>query len=257
MSSLNKKYTIIERLLNIIRFTVAFGVLTVGGIFAFSIWLLSFGLLVDFNRRVIVPIYCKIILWVLRIKIVNNLNFKEFGTPTFITFNHNSFLDGMVLMSLGFTRTNFLLSEKMYWYLPLFFTTWATGVWYIPTKSNRERRLAYFKTIEQRILRRRVSVAGSSEGARPHFHGIAEFNRGVYHMACNCGMPIVALFIHTPEESNPYSRFRPFKRGTVSVSFMGKIDTKDWEIEKLDHHVAQMQHMYVQEFNKQNNLSNE
>ncbi len=256
MSNTQKKVSKIERFLNVFRFALGFVILTLGGFVAFLIWLISFGLLVDFNRRFWVPAYCKLILWVLRIRVVNNLNFNSFTEPTFITFNHNSFLDGMVLMSLGFTRTHFLLSEKMYLYLPLFFTSWATGVWYIPTKSNRQRRLNYFKKIEQRILRKRVSVAGSSEGARPHFHGIAEFNRGVYHMACNCGMPIVALFIHTPEESNPFSNFRPFKRGIVNVSCIGIIDTKQWNLNDLDQHVSEMQSMYVKEFNIQNAISN-
>jgi 1-acyl-sn-glycerol-3-phosphate acyltransferase len=256
MSQTIKKYTRMERLLNILRFAVAFTILTVGGMLAFAIWLLSLGKFVDFNRRTVVPFYSKMILWVLRIKLENQLDFNSFEKPVFITFNHNSFLDGMVLMSLGFTRTHFLLSEKMYLYLPLFFTSWATGVWYIPTKSNRARRLNYFKKIEQRILSRRVSVAGSSEGARPHFHGIAEFNRGVYHMACNCQMPVVALYIHTPEESNPFSNFRPFKRGVVQVSLLGTFETENWNLNDLDQHVQAMQNVYINEFNRQNNISN-
>ncbi len=251
---MNNTVASIDKILNIIRFAMGFVILTLGGMLAFGLWLVSFGLLTNFNRRYVVPIYCRLILWVLRIKVENELTFNTFEKPCFITFNHNSFLDGMVLMSLGFTNTHFLLSEKMYLYLPLFFTSWATRVWYIPTKKNRSRRLAFFKKIEQRILRKKVSVAGSSEGARPHFHGIAEFNRGVYHMAYNCGLPIVPLFIHTPEESNPFSNFRPFKRGIVRVSLMGIYQTNHWDLEQLDDYVNEMQQRYQNEFNLKNRL---
>jgi 1-acyl-sn-glycerol-3-phosphate acyltransferase len=244
----------LDKIFNILRFVGGFVILTLGGLVAFVLWLISFGLLTNFNRRYVVPFYCRLILWVLRIKVENKLGFNSFEKPSFITFNHNSFLDGMVLMSLGFTHTHFLLSEKMYLYLPLFFTSWATRVWYIPTKKNRKRRLAFFHKIEQRILRRKVSVAGSSEGARPHFHGIAEFNRGVYHMAYNCGLPIVALFIHTPEESNPFSNFRPFKRGIVRVSLIGTFETTHWNLEQLDCYVSEMQQRYQLEFNAKNNI---
>lgn len=69
-------------------------------------------------------------------------------------------------------------------------------------------------------------------------------------MALNCEMPVVALFIYTPIESNPYANFRPFKRGTVIIETLDVIPTKDWKLENLDNHINEVRNKYVKRFNE-------
>jgi 1-acyl-sn-glycerol-3-phosphate acyltransferase len=179
----------------------------------------------------------------------NRLKLEEPEHPHFYTFNHNSHLDAFILTCLGLTNTRFLLSEKLLYYLPVTLVALSIGVLYIPTKDNRERRLQFFIDLAERIKRERISIAGSSEGTGGGFNRINEFNRGVYHMALVSDMPIVAIFIYTPVESNPYNDFRPIKSGTIRMELLDIIPTAQWKLENLDAHIEVVRTMYVEKFN--------
>lgn len=117
-------------------------------------------------------------------------------------------------------------------------------------KKNRTRRLRFFLKLEKRIKQENIHIMGSSEGVHVYGQRIAEFNRGVYHMALVSNMPVVALFIYTPIESNPYSNFRPFKRGTVIAEVLDTIPTDQWTMHNLDEHIAGVRKKYVDRFNE-------
>jgi putative phosphoserine phosphatase/1-acylglycerol-3-phosphate O-acyltransferase len=142
------------------------------------------------------------------------------------------------------------MSEKMLIFLPVWLVSFSIGLLYIPMKKHPKRRMRYFHQLEKLIRKERVHIMGSSEGVHQYGQRIAPFNRGVYHMAVNEQMPIVPLFIYTPIESNPYSNFRPFKRGTVVIENMEMIPTSHWKIEHLDQHIAEVRSKYVQRFNE-------
>jgi putative phosphoserine phosphatase/1-acylglycerol-3-phosphate O-acyltransferase len=184
------------------------------------------------------------------IKVENRIQLSWSDTPHFITFNHNSYLDGFVLMGLGIRNARILMSEKMLIFLPVWLVSFSIGLLYIPMKKHPKRRMRYFHQLEKLIRKERVHIMGSSEGVHQYGQRIAPFNRGVYHMAVNEQMPIVPLFIYTPIESNPYSNFRPFKRGTVVIENMEIIPTSHWKIEHLDQHIAEVRSKYVQRFNE-------
>ena len=120
-----------------------------------------------------------------------------------------------------------LMSEKMLIFLPVALISFSIGLLYIPQKKNKERRMKCFYNVERRINEERVSIMGSSEGVHRYGERIAQFNRCVNHMALNCQMPVVPLFIYTPIESNPYANFRPFKRGTLVIETLGIIPTSE------------------------------
>ncbi len=233
----------------IYHFSVGLLLLTIMGVTALSLRILSFGLLTDFNRKYIVPMFSKLILDSLGISLENNMKLEKPDRPHFYTFNHNSHLDAFILMCLGLTNTRFLMSEKVLHYIPATLAALSIGVLYIPTKKNKERRLKFFIRLAERIKRERVSIAGSSEGTGGEFNTINQFNRGVYHMAVECEMPIVAIFIYTPVESNPSTDFRPIKKGTVRLELLDVIPTDEWKLEDLDTHIDEVRQMYVERFN--------
>jgi len=233
----------------IYHFSVGFLLLTILGVTALSLRIISFGLLTDFNRKYLVPAFSKAILSSLGITLENEVKLEEPDRPHFYTFNHNSHLDAFILMCLGLTNTRFLMSEKTLHYLPATLAALAIGVLYIPTKNYKERRLKFFIKLAERIKKEKVSIAGSSEGTGGEFNTINQFNRGVYHMALVSEMPIVAIFIYTPVESNPSTDFRPIKKGTVRMELLDIIPTTDWKLKNLDSHIEEVRNMYVEKFN--------
>lgn len=246
-----------NRLLNIGKVLIAFVLIIVFGSVGTVLRLISFGTLTNFNRTILIPTFCKIALRTMGIRVDNRVKLPSLERPHFFTFNHNSYLDGFVLMSLGIRNMRILMSEKMLIFLPVWLVSFSIGLLYIPMKNHPRRRMRYFFKVEKLIRRQKVHVMGSSEGVHTYADRIAPFNRGVYHMAVNCQMPIVPLFIYTPIESNPYANFRPFKRGTVIIENMGIIPTDEWKIESLDQHVAEVRLKYVYRFNEYYQLQTE
>jgi putative phosphoserine phosphatase/1-acylglycerol-3-phosphate O-acyltransferase len=246
-----------EKLINIAKVLIAFVLIFFFGIIGTVFRIVSFGTLTNFNRTVWIPLFCKISLGAMGIRVENRTKLASLDTPHFITFNHNSYLDGFVLMSLGLRNMRILMSEKMLIFLPVWLVSFSIGLLYIPMKNHPKRRMRYFFKLDKLILRSNVHIMGSSEGVHTYAERIAPFNRGVYHMAVNCQMPIIPLFIYTPVECNPYANFRPFKRGTVIIENMETIQTSDWTIENLDQHVADVRAKYVKRFNEYYHLNTE
>ena len=108
-----------KTIINIYRIFIAFALITLMGVIGLTLRIISFGLLTDFNRKYLIPLFSRFTLFCIGINLENTVNLKEPEHPHFYTFNHNSFLDGFILMCLGLTNTRFLLSEKMLFYLPV------------------------------------------------------------------------------------------------------------------------------------------
>lgn len=239
-----------KKIVNIYRIFIAFLVMTIMSVTALTLRLISLGLLTNFNRKYYVPFFCHLILKAVGIKVDNQMNFKQPKAPHFYTFNHHSYLDGFVLMSLGLTNARFLLSEKMIKYIPLTITAFSIGLLFIPTKKHRERRLRFFLKLEKRLKREKISLVASSEGVHTYKLGMSEFNRGVYHTAMLCNLPIVAIYIYTPVESNPFNDFRPFKSGTIKMELLDIIPTSNWKLEELEVHISQVRQKFVDRYNE-------
>ena len=239
-----------KKTINVFKVVIAFALIILFGTIGSVLRIVSFGLLTNFNRAVLIPVLCKLTLTAMGIRVDNRVHLPKLDKSHFFTFNHNSYLDGFVLMSLGIKNMRILMSEKILIFLPVALVSFAIGLLYIPQKKHRERRMKLFFRTEQRVREERVSILGSSEGVHRYGERIAPFNRGVYHMALNCEMPVVALFIYTPIESNPYANFRPFKRGTVIIETLDVIPTKDWKLENLDNHINEVRNKYVKRFNE-------
>ncbi|MDH5399036.1 MAG: 1-acyl-sn-glycerol-3-phosphate acyltransferase [Cyclobacteriaceae bacterium] len=229
---------------------IAFGTMTVVGVIALALRVISLGLLTHFNRKYLVAGTSKLILQLLGIKLIlpdQKIFPKE---PCFYTFNHNSSLDLFALTAMGFTNARFLLSEKTLKIIPLTIMALSIGVMYIPQKHHKKRRIRFFEKTEKMILKRKVSVFGSSEGVHQHKHGIAPFNRGVYHMATITRVPVVLLFIDIPEESNPLNSYRSFKNGLIRIECIGILDTVNWAIEDIDKNKEIAREIFVKKFNE-------
>jgi 1-acyl-sn-glycerol-3-phosphate acyltransferase len=239
-----------EKVARNVRLFVGFLLVTVMGVIGLFVRIVSFGTLTNFNRRCFVPVFSKFILFAIGIKVDNQVKLPKFDRPHFITFNHASYLDAFVLMTLGLTDTRFLMTEKMIKFIPVALAALSIGVLFIPTKEDRKRRLEFFISLAERIRSERVSIAGSSEGVGGEFNAINPFNRGVYHMALVSGMPIVAIFIYTPVESNPFNDFRPIKSGTIRMELIDIIPTSGWRLEDLDSHIESVRDRFVEKFNQ-------
>ncbi len=222
------------------------------GTISLLIVLLSFGYLRNFVSKNILSRTSKLILKVMGYKgeFPKPEQFPKY--PAFYTFNHNSYLDIFLLTGLAIPNSRYLFSTKTLKHIPLVIAAKALGTFYIPMQDRKERRLRFLKRLTKFLQKNRVSMIASSEGVRPFYHGIMEFNRGVYHVALEAELPIIPLFIHIPEEMNPYMGNRAARGGTVRIEMLDEISTKDWSLKNLENHIRDVRDVFVKRFNTLN-----
>ena len=226
-------------------------ILFVTGTVSLVLVIISFGYLREFTTQYITKYTSRFILFIMGYR----GNYPPVSSypkrSVFYTFNHNSDLDVLLLTALGLPNTRFLLSERTWVYIPIAIMAIAMGTYYIPEKKHAKRRLKFFIRTTEKLKRNGLSFAGSSEGVHKHDHYIAPFNRGVYHMAMEVGLPVHCLFIYIPKQNNIlYGRYA--KAGTVSVETLARVDTSSWSLENLDEHIDHVRNLYVSRFNELN-----
>lgn len=240
---------------NIFQLILVFSTLTITGLVAIVLRIVSFDLLLNFNRSILIASSSRFLLKAIGIKLIVPAA-KSFPTGcNLITFNHNSYLDVLALTAIGLTQTRFIISEKTLWIIPLTISTIGIGGLYIPQQHDTERRLQFFKNLEKRINRERQNIAASSEGVHHHHHGIDKFNRGVYYIATVCKMDILPLYIHLPEESNPFNKYKAFERGVMTIKMLDTINTTGWKVEEVDNNKDAVRELFVGIFNKEHGMN--
>lgn len=238
-----------ERLIAIARLVVAYTAMTITGSLALALRVFSLGALTDFNRRHLVAASSRLILRVIGVRAHLPRARSRGREPVMYTFNHNSFLDVLIVTALGLSDTRCFLSERTLKFVPLTVSALAIGTLYIPQLKHARRRARFFTRVIERISRERFSVLVSSEGVHEFIHGIAPFNDGVYRMALASGLPVVPLYLHIPRGVNSLEGFT-MKSGTVRVEELPAIDTGTWSPESIDDHVASVRALFVQRFNE-------
>jgi 1-acyl-sn-glycerol-3-phosphate acyltransferase len=241
----------LKNLITIYRWIIALTITLITGGIALILVIISFGKLRNLCVKYIIKPSSRFILWVIGFRGCYPPLDKFPNHQVLYTFNHNAKQDIYLLTALGLQNTRFLLSEKTWIYIPLVVSALATGTFYIPQKKHSKRRLRFFKKTTKFLKETNYSVAASSEGVHNHFHGIAPFNRGIYHMAIEANIPIVPLFIYVPEESNMNDSIYA-KNGTLRIELMDEVSTKDWNIDNLDKHINDVRNLFVNRFNELN-----
>lgn len=240
-----------KKLITIYRWTLAMLLTLITGSVSLVLVILSFGLLRNFCVEHIIKYSSRVMIYLGGFACIYP-PLDAFPKKTvFYTFNHNSYLDVFILTGIGLPNTRFILSEKTLGYIPIVISALATGTFYIPQKKHPKRRLNFFKRLTNRLKKHTYSIAASSEGVHTYLHGMAPFNRGVYHMALEANLPIVPLYIHIPEESNMY-KTNYAKKGTFILEILDEIDNSNWKLEDLDMHIENVRKVYVERFNYHN-----
>lgn len=200
--------------------------LTVSGITMMLIRGLTLGYGVGFNQQVIAPVFSKIILFLLNIKIENYISKSD--KKLMYIFNHNSFLDLLIIPYLRLKNTRFIISEDVKTILPLHFCNLGVNVLYVPVKKNKQKRLQFFEKLAYDLSKKKYSVICSPEGQHTFKHGISEFNNEVFDVATKSKMPFQCLFFQIPIEKNPLESFE-IKPCVIKVYSKDIINTSNWD----------------------------
>jgi 1-acyl-sn-glycerol-3-phosphate acyltransferase len=166
------------------------------------------------------------------------------SAPRFYMPNHPSILDVFILTALALPNTRFFMGRKEWVYLPFAFSAWMMGVFFTPPQSRTAARIARFQRAERHLRRTGESVLGTPEGKIVPNGAVGRFNRGVFHLATNLGIPIVPIYIAYPDGKNPGVGFVPCT-ATVCVHFLPEIPTVDWKLAELDQNKERVRQIFL------------
>jgi 1-acyl-sn-glycerol-3-phosphate acyltransferase len=241
-----------KKLILLVRWGLVLSILMITGSVGLVLVIVSFGTL----RNLLNRYYLNYIsLFILRINGYKPElpSLKEFSDQRVLyIFNHNSYLDIFLLSGVGLSNIRYLLSEKTLIYIPLVLSAKALGTFYIPRKKHHRRRLKFLiKTTKFLKRNKQISIVGSAEGVHKFVYGIANFNRGIFHMAVEAKLNIVPLYILIPKDSCT-TDYTNAKGGRLKLEVHQEIDTSSWSIDKLDEHISEVRQVYVNRFNELN-----
>jgi putative phosphoserine phosphatase/1-acylglycerol-3-phosphate O-acyltransferase len=161
--------------------------------------------------------------------------------PSVFMFNHQSLLDGYVLLRLlrrGFTG----VAKQEVAQMPLLGQILrALDFAFIDRGATRSAIEAMAPAVDR--LQRGMSVVISPEGTRSLTPRLGRFKKGAFHIAMQAGVPVVpVVFRNTYEVMRRGSLL--FRPGTVDVCVLPPIDVTAWRVDDLDRHVADVRALF-------------
>jgi putative phosphoserine phosphatase / 1-acylglycerol-3-phosphate O-acyltransferase len=161
--------------------------------------------------------------------------------PALFLFNHQSTLDGYVLLTLlrrGFTG----IAKKEAANMPLLGQILrALDFAFIDRSNTRSAKEAMQPAVDR--IRHGMSVVIAPEGTRSLTPRLGQFKKGAFHIAMQAGVPVVPVVIRNSYEVMARGS-RLFRPGIVQVCVLPAIDVTKWTIEGLDRHVADVQGLF-------------
>ncbi|GAB5466567.1 MAG: hypothetical protein Kapaf2KO_20030 [Candidatus Kapaibacteriales bacterium] len=191
----------------------------------------------------------RLILWIIGAKLSLPDKIDYPLKQTVYTFNHNSFLDILILTSLNIPNTRFMLSEKTLNYPTLILAAISIGVFYVPQKKHEKRSEKFFKKMSKRINSNSFSVAASSEGVHDFILGIESFNHEIYKMAVDSTKNMTCLFIKVEGDDTPLDFY--FDKPRIKVDIFESFDMDDWTELNLAEKIDSVRNKYILKYEKE------
>ncbi|CAN5916459.1 HAD-IB family hydrolase [soil metagenome] len=161
--------------------------------------------------------------------------------PSIFMFNHQSLLDGYVLLRLlrgGFTG----VAKKEAADMPLLGRILRGLDFAFIDRAHSGSAIDAMKPALDR-LRSGMSFVIAPEGTRSLSPRLGRLKKGAFHMAMQTAVPIVPVVLRNSYEIMPRGSLL-FRSGTVQVCVLPPIDVTAWRIEALDRHVADLQALF-------------
>jgi putative phosphoserine phosphatase/1-acylglycerol-3-phosphate O-acyltransferase len=162
--------------------------------------------------------------------------------PAVFIFNHQSILDGFILMKL--LREDVTgVAKKEVASQPGFgqFARFANMAFV--DRGNASQAMSVLEPVVRR-LNEGYSIAISPEGTRSATPAVGEFKKGAFHMAMQGGVPIVPIVIRNAGELL-WRGSKVMRSGAVDVHVHEPISVADWTRDTLAERVAEVRTLFV------------
>jgi putative phosphoserine phosphatase/1-acylglycerol-3-phosphate O-acyltransferase len=162
--------------------------------------------------------------------------------PAVFIFNHQSWLDGMIVMKLLREDVTGVAKKEVRRQPLLGQFAWLANMAFIE-RGNIEQAKRTLEPVVERI-KEGYSVAISPEGTRSSTPNVGRFKKGPFHMAMQSGAPIVPIVIRNAG-MHLWRGSLFMRKGTVDVRVLPPISVADWVPEELNERVAEVRELFV------------
>jgi len=193
---------------------------------------LTLGLLRHRLINLFAPLYGWPLLWIAGIRMeVRGREHIAVPAARIVAFNHNSFLEVLLLSAVNVPRFSFL-GKRSFLFIPILGQTmWLLGGHFVD-RGNRRSAVQSLRRLGDALRRHGLSTLIAPEGTRSRTGRLQPFKLGPFHLALDTRAPIVPLVFHGVHDLLPPDDWR-LGQGTVHIEFHPPIDTTDWTREEL------------------------
>jgi putative phosphoserine phosphatase/1-acylglycerol-3-phosphate O-acyltransferase len=161
--------------------------------------------------------------------------------PAVFVFNHQSSMDVPIVANLV-RRDLTAVAKKEASRDPRFaILGHVARVAYVDRGNSQQARAALAPAVDR--LREGISLAIAPEGTRSVTPRLGRFRKGAFHVAMQAGVPIVPIVIRNAGDVM-WRGSLLVRPGTVDVTVLPPIPTRDWRVEDLPGHVADLERRY-------------
>ena len=162
--------------------------------------------------------------------------------PAVFIFNHQSWLDGMIIMKLLRQDTTAVAKKEVSRQPVMGQIAWLMNMAFVDRGNTAQAKAALEPVVER--VREGYSLAISPEGTRSPTPRVGRFKTGAFHMAMQSGVPIVPIVIRNAGV-HLWRGSVFMRKGTVDIHVLPPISTAEWSTEDLDARVEGVRERFV------------
>jgi HAD superfamily hydrolase (TIGR01490 family) len=163
--------------------------------------------------------------------------------PAVFIFNHQSWLDGMIVMKLLRQDVTAVAKKEVSRQPIMGQIAWLMNMAFVDRGDTDQAKAALAPVVER--IGEGYSLAISPEGTRSATPRVGRFKKGAFHMALQAGVPIVPIVIRNAGLLL-WRGSTVMRKGTVQVKVLPPIDVDGWSVEDLGSHVEGVRGQFVQ-----------
>jgi HAD superfamily hydrolase (TIGR01490 family) len=162
--------------------------------------------------------------------------------PAVFTFNHQSLLDGIILMNLMREDVTGVAKKELESQPGFGHFARLMNMAFVDRTDAAQAKAAIAPVVEK--LRSGYSILIAPEGTRSATPAVGRFKKGAFHIAMQGAVPIVPIVIRNAGEIL-WRGSKVMRSGTVDVHVHDPIDVASWRREELDARVEEVRQLYV------------
>lgn len=164
--------------------------------------------------------------------------------PAVFIFNHQSSIDPIIIGKL-LKRDVTGIGKKEIANFPIVGAAFRYADIVFIDRTNTEKAIDAMKPVIEAIKKDCLSVTLAPEGTRSPATKLGRFKKGAFHIAMQAGVPIVPIVIHNATDSLPKGRNIP-RKAKIYVTVLPPVDTSKWKTSKLEDHIEDVRHQYLE-----------